>query len=216
MSVSVAVPVEGESVDAARGAKPTDEELFTAIGAEDPRAVASAATVLGLRGDERAIGALQELLHHPSADARAAAATALGLIGSESVIPSLRDATTDCDSTVAAAASVALQRIGDEGSADAACDHLVTELAAPDAERRALAARALGGLMRPAAVEPLLGALRDTSALVRADAAGSLGWLGDPRATTPLTSVGFTDPDPFVREVAMHAVARLVNAATPY
>jgi len=203
-------------VDTAHGTKRTDEELLTAIGAEDPRAAASAATVLGLRGDERAIGALSELLHHPSAAARAAAATALGLIGSESVIPALREATCDCDAAVATSASVALQRIGDDGSADAACEHLVSELDAPDAERRALAARALGGLMRPAAVEPLLGALRDASAQVRADAAGSLGWLGDQRATTPLTSVGFTDPDPFVREVAMHAVARLVAPATPF
>ena len=195
--------------------KPSDEELMSAVLDDDPRAAASAATVLGLRGDERAIDALITLLHHKEAEARSAAATALGLIGAESVIPELRDATCDCDSGVAAAASVALQRLGDEGSAEAACSYLVTELQAPDPERRALAARALGGLAHPSAVEPLLAALEDSSAQVRADAAGSLGWLGDRRATTPLTSAGFNDPDSHVREVAMHAVARLVANVTP-
>jgi HEAT repeat protein len=191
--------------------KPSDEELLSAVRNDDPKTAASAATALGLRGDERAVDALVVLLHHRDADARAAAATALGLIGLESTIPVLREATSDCDSTVAAAASLALQRLGDDGSADGACDCLIAELGALDAERRALAARALGGLMRMSAVAPLMEALGDASAQVRADAAGSLGWLGDPRATTTLTSVGFTDPDPFVREVAMHAVARLVS-----
>ena len=195
--------------------KPSDEELLSAVRDEDPRTAASAATVLGLRGDVRALDALIELLHHSEAQARSAAATALGLIGLESSIPELREATCDCDSGVAAAASLALQRLGDEGSAEAACEYLVTELQAEDPERRALAARALGGLAHPSAVEPLLEALADSSAQVRADAAGSLGWLSDQRATTPLTSAGFNDPDPFVREVAMYAVAHLVAHATP-
>jgi HEAT repeat protein len=69
--------------------------------------------------------------------------------------------------------------------------------------------------MQVRAVEPLIEALADPSAQVRADAAGSLGWIGDGRATTPLSAVGFTDPDPLVRKVAMHAVARLVVPGTP-
>lgn len=197
------------------GTKPSDEELLSAIGDADPATIAHAATILGLRGDERASDALIQLLYHRDAAARGAAATALGLIGLESSIPFLRQATTDCDPEVSAAACVALQRLGDSESAESACDSLIAELHAPDAERRALAARALGGLMRQSAVDPLLDALQDPAAQVRADAAGSLGWLGDPRATVSLASVGFNDPDPFVREVAMYAVAHLVAPATP-
>jgi hypothetical protein len=205
----------GNPVRTAYSPKPSDEELLSAVHGDDPESAASAATVLGLRGDERAMDALLDLLHHSDAAARAGAATALGLIGLESAIPVLREATCDCDPSVASAASLALQRLGDDGSAEAACACLIKELEAPDPERRALAARALGGLMSLSAVAPLMEALSDFSAQVRADAAGSLGWIGDPRATPLLTSVGFTDPDPSVREVAMYAVARLVMPGAP-
>ncbi len=193
----------------------SDEELLAAVSDGDAEGAATAATILGVRGDERAVGALLELLEHPSAAARASAATALGLIGSEAALPRLREALDDCDGTVAARASVALQRIGDEGSEEAACSALIEEMCAPDPERRALAARALGGLMHKSSVDPLVTALSDTSALVRADAAGSLGWIGDARAVTPLSALGFADPDPFVRRVAMHAVARILIPGTP-
>lgn len=200
---------------ASPSARVSEDDLIAAVKDGDAEAVASAATILGLHGDERVLGALLELLDHPSASARAAAATALGLIGSEEAIPALRDAMGDCDSTVATHASLALQRLGDADSEEAACASLMEEMHAPDPERRALAARALGGLMHSHAVEPLIEALSDPSAQVRADAAGSLGWVGDERATTPLSAVGFTDPDPYVREVALHAVARLIVPGTP-
>jgi HEAT repeat protein len=193
----------------------SDEDLFEALSGGDAVSAASAATTLGVRGDERAVEALLQLLHHPQAAARSAAATALGLIGCASSIPELREAVADCDSTVAAQASLALQRIGDEGSEEAACATLVGEMSAEDPERRALAARALGGLMHRSAVEPLIGGLADPVAQVRADAAGSLGWIGDTRAITPLSAAGFADPDPFVRRVAMHAVARILIPGTP-
>jgi HEAT repeat protein len=197
------------------GSRIPENDLLAAVQHGDAEAAATAATVLGLHGDERVLSALVELLHHPSASARAASATALGLLGSEAAIPELRAAMSDCDSTVAAHASLALQRLGDEDSEEAACASLMEEMRAPDPERRALAARALGGLMHVRAVEPLIAALSDPSAQVRADAAGSLGWIGDARATTALSEVGFTDPDRFVREVAIHAVARLVVPGTP-
>jgi HEAT repeat protein len=196
-------------------ASASDDELLAAVREGDAERAASAATRLGVMGDERAVGALLELLQHPQADARSAAARALGLIGSEAAIPGLREAMADCDRTVATQASLALQRIGDEGSGEAACDTLIEEMGASDPERRALAARALGGLMQHSAVEPLVTALADSSAQVRADAAGSLGWIGDSRAITPLSALGFRDPDPLVRKVAMHAVARILIPGTP-
>jgi len=193
----------------------SEEDLLAVVQDGDAEAAASAATVLGLHGSERVLGALIELLSHPSADARCAAATALGLIGSESAIPDLRRAQGDPDPTVAARASLALQRLGDDESEEAACASLLEEMRAPDPERRALAARALGGLMHARAVDPLIAALDDPAAQVRADAAGSLGWIGDQRATTALSAVGFTDPDPWVRQIAMHAIARLIVPGTP-
>jgi HEAT repeat protein len=193
----------------------SDEDLLEAVADGDAESAASAAKILGSRGDERAIGALLELLRHPEAAARCAAAIALGLIGSESAVPALRNAVQDCDREVAMQASVALQRIGDEGSEEAACASLIAEMDAADPERRALAARALGGLIDLDAVEPLISALSDPSAQVREDAAGSLGWIGDTRAIPPLSSLGFTDPDPLVRRVAMHAMARIIVPGTP-
>jgi HEAT repeat protein len=195
--------------------KPTDEELLSAVSASDPEAAASAATVLGLRGDERAADALLALLRNQDPSARSAAASALGLLGSEAAIPALREACSDPDSTVALAASVALQRIGVEGCAEQACANLVSELASEDPERRALAARALGGMKECAALDPLVCCLEDPSAQVRADAAGSLGWMGDASVVPHLMSIGFTDPDQHVRKVAMHAVARLIVPETP-
>jgi len=202
-------------VNASYKVKPTDEELLSAVCDEDPEAAASAATVLGLRGDERALDALLAMLHHRDSAARAAAAGALGLLGMEIAIPALQDASHDGDASVAAAASLALQRLGVEGSARAASERLVAELKAEDPERRALAARALGGLMDGIAVQPLVERLSDADAQVRADAAGSLGWIGEPSAAPMLMSVGFTDPDVRVRKIAMHAVARLIVPETP-
>jgi len=202
-------------MSASAGVRASEEELIALVGGGDASAAANAATILGLHGDERVLGALLELLHHPVAAARASAATALGLLGIEKAIPELRSAMSDPDSSVAAHASLALKRLGDDDSEAAACASLVSEMRSDDPERRSLAARALGGLSAPLAVGPLLGALDDPAAQVRADAACSLGWIGDERATTPLTRLGFTDPDPFVREVAMHAIARLVVPGTP-
>jgi HEAT repeat protein len=193
----------------------SNEELLETVTDGDAEAAASAAKVLGARGDERAVGALLELLYHPQADARCAAAIALGLIGSEAAVPDLRNAIQDCDREVAAQASLALQRIGAEGSETAACASLIAEMDAADPERRALAARALGGLIDLDSVEPLISALSDPNSQVRGDAAGSLGWIGDTRAIAPLSSLGFTDPDPLVRKIAMHAMARIIVPGTP-
>lgn len=159
--------------------------------------------------------ALMSLLQNPDPSARAAAAGALGLLGHERAVPALREACEDADSSVAAAASVALQRIGVEGCSDQACASLLSEMQGDDPERRALAARALGGLKDCASVAPLIERLGDVNAQVRADAAGSLGWIGDVSAVPHLMSIGFTDPDQHVRKVAMHAVARLIVPETP-
>ena len=201
----------GIGVNSTRGFKPSEQDLLAAMHDPDSGIVADAAMTLGMSGADHAVDALLELLMHAEPPVRSAAASALGLIGSERAIADLRTASSDGDASVASAASVALRRIGDEDAANAACERLVTELCSADPERRGLAARALGGLKSPEAVEPLLATLVDPDPQVRADVASALGWICDPRATTPLTAVGFTDPDPFVRDLAMNAVARIVT-----
>jgi peptidylprolyl isomerase len=64
-----------------------------------------------------------------------------------------------------------------------------TALVAPDAFVRRQAALAAGRIGDSAAVEPLLGALGDSSAAVQAAAAFALGLLRDPRALAPLRAL---------------------------
>ena len=187
------------------------EDALRAMSDADPDVVAEAATRLGMRGDERSVDALVELLHRQEPTARAAGAAALGLIGSERAVADLREASHDPDPSVVGASLLALARLGDAGSADAACDSLVTQLRSADPELRALAARALGGLLEERAVDPLMAALADEEPQVRADAAASLGRVADSRVTTALASLSVSDPVPYVREVALHSMARLVR-----
>src|SRR5690348_4171925 len=63
---------------------------------------------------------------------------------------------------------------------------LIKRLNDPDVERRVPAAKFLGQLGDPRAVEPLIQALQDPTPAVRAAAAQALGALGDPRAVPAL------------------------------
>jgi len=73
---------------------------------------------------------------------------------------------------------------------------------------RAGAAFALGELKDPRAVEPLIGALKDSGIGVRQLAAGALGELNDPRAVEPLIGT-LKDSEIAVRWVAAVALGRL-------
>ena len=198
-------------MDAVSGGSCEREDALRAIGDSDPDVVAKAATRLGMRGDERSVDALVDLLHRSEPSARAAGAAALGLVGSDRAVADLREASHDPDPSVARASLLALARLGDSASAGAACDSLVVQLRSADPELRALAARALGGLLEERAVDPLMVALADEESQVRADAAASLGRVADRRVTAALASLSVTDPVPFVREVALHSIARLVR-----
>jgi HEAT repeat protein len=78
----------------------------------------------------------------------------------------------------------------------------------PDKHVRARAARILGDLANPAALEPLLRALKAPEAEVRASAAAALGQLGDQRAVAPLTAL-LKDPQPEVRDAAAAALRNI-------
>jgi len=83
----------------------------------------------------------------------------------------------------------------------------------PDADVRAKAARILGDLGNPAAVEALIRALQAAQTEVCANAAQALGKLKDPKAVEPLTRL-LKDPRPEVRDAAAAAL-KSVNAKAP-
>ncbi len=74
---------------------------------------------------------------------------------------------------------------------------------------RSRAARALGKIKDPAAVEPLLAMLRDPQGQVRYGSARALGMIGDKRAFEPLVETLKNDKDSRVRRGAADALVDL-------
>lgn len=87
-------------------------------------------------------------------------------------------------------------------------DRYIQQLKDSNREVRAEAAKALGELGDPRAVDPLIPLLKDEVKLVRARAAEALGTLGDMRAVDPLIPV-LKDEDEWVREHAKKALEQL-------
>jgi HEAT repeat protein len=100
----------------------------------------------------------------------------------------------------------ALSRIGDP-----ALEWLREAVSSDTASVRAAAARALGELADPRAVEPLIAALDDDSEEVRRHAARALGEVPDSRAVEPLVAA-LGDDDKEVRENAMEALGAIGDA----
>ncbi|MBW1980689.1 MAG: HEAT repeat domain-containing protein [Deltaproteobacteria bacterium] len=75
------------------------------------------------------------------------------------------------------------------GLGAAGVDSLMDALDDPDPLVRSQAAKALGEIGDPRAVEPLLAALNDQEPLIRRQAAEALGKIGDDRAVAPLLAV---------------------------
>jgi len=80
-----------------------------------------------------------------------------------------------------------------------------------DWEVRAAAARALGGIKDPRAVEPLIAALKDEDSDVRKAAARALGEIKDPRAVEPLIAA-LEDEELRVRAAAAEALGQIGDA----
>lgn len=85
---------------------------------------------------------------------------------------------------------------------------VIQRLKDKDTYTRRDAARELGLLRNPSAVEPLLVALRDKDAGVRWRAAKILGKIKDPGAAEPLI-IALKDADPNVREEAEDALRNM-------
>jgi HEAT repeat protein len=81
----------------------------------------------------------------------------------------------------------------------------------PEVSVRTQAARALGRMEEPRAIDPLIQALNDQRSEIRQDAAYSLGLIGDPRAI-PALKAKATDPDELVRFFVDDALVRIDRA----
>jgi HEAT repeat protein len=130
--------------------------------------------------------AVQQLLgalNHKDGSVRQAAATVLGRAGDRKAAASLAAALCDSDGAVSRAALDALKVLdprwlNSEGVHQAVAA-LAVYLSAADTERRKLATDMLSELGHPAAVGPLLSALRDASPPVRDSALAGLARIGD-------------------------------------
>ena len=133
-----------------------------------------AARALGQIGDRRAVESLTQYLESASADLRQACADALhDIAGREPAPPSPR----------ATRALRTMERADD----DLPAADIIDRLDDADHEVREEAARALGRIRSPEAVEPLIRHLQDPGSTIRPQAARALGQIGDRRAIEALT-----------------------------
>jgi HEAT repeat protein len=179
--------------------------LIAALKDENAEVRQAAAEALGEIGDPHAVEPLIAVLKDENAEVRQAAAEALGEIGDSHVVEPLIASLGDKDINVRRAATDALVEIGQ--SVQPLISALGDELSAVCEA----VARALGEIGDPRAVQPLIGALgqssfvhraafgkhRDPDAIVRRAAAEALGKIGDPRAVQPL--IGALGQSSFVR-----------------
>lgn len=98
---------------------------------------------------------------------------------------------------------------------EGAFEDVINALHSPDEEVREEAARALGELGDPRAVEPLIGLLADENRYVRREAAKSLGKIGDERAIVPLINA-LKDEDRYGREGAAEGLGDMGEKAFPH
>jgi HEAT repeat protein/Uri superfamily endonuclease len=132
-----------------------------------------AARALAEVGGEGVVGPLVGALSDPDPDVRACAALALGRMGEGAAAPALATSLFDKSAFVAGIAADALQMIGEP-----AVGALTEVLANENPHARLLAVRALSRIRSQRAIEPLFGALEDSSYLVRYYAQEALEALG--------------------------------------
>ncbi len=169
---------------------------------------AYAAQVLGMAGAPAAIPALVEALrdrHEDETSVKAAAAAALAKLRDPSAVPLLVKELRFVDERSSRDVAEALVGFG-----SLAVPALLALLADPaDPASRVWAARVLGRIGDPRAVDELIGRLQDRDDRLRMTAAEALGMLGDPRALQPIVRAILRDPAPQVRAHAAGAVARI-------
>lgn len=184
------------------------------MGDPDPRVQVAAVNALGEIGDPDAVPDLVQVgLGHPDHDIRAASAVALGSIEDPSrVLPALEGATNDENATVRRQAVDAISKHygSDPGLVYAT---LVTGLSDFDERVRESAAQALVRVQDERAVEPLLQATGDRTAVVRRAAALALGDLvekEDEKVVYPLVEL-LSDQGSGVRSAALKSLTKVTT-----
>jgi DNA-binding transcriptional MerR regulator len=179
----------------------TPADLFGALVAEAEPAVQEV-LLWALAQRPAAVATALEHLDHPDAHHRWLMARLLGELGDPVAAAPLLGLLDDPDPAVATAAVAALGQVGDAVAVPA----LIGLLAEPSVPEPVLTdALARFG---PAAVAPLVEALRTGAAPVRERAADLLGRLGEVAAANPLAAA-LTDPDPAVLVAAALALGAL-------
>lgn len=153
-----------------------------------------------------AVGSVLALADDPDGEVRRAAIESLGRLGDPSAAARLAGHANEEDPAIRAAAVAALGRLG----GDEARDCVIAALRDPIGAVRVAAAAA--EVLGPAAVPPLLEALRDEDKDVRLQAAATLGRLHDDRALESLVAA-LTDESTAVRTEAARALGMLGDHA---
>lgn len=151
-------------------------------------------SALGMIGEETALEALGNFLHHPEDYIRQGAIWAIQQFG-ESAKPKLQTALYNDDEYVRKTAVRALGEIGDESTA-----WLLVDRMKEDESARIFGSSALINIGTPA-VEPLIELLEDENPELRGSAVAALGEIRDERAIEPLIQA-LKDEDAEVREEA--------------
>jgi HEAT repeat protein len=167
-----------------------------------------AAETLGLAGLAQAVPALVESLrdrHEDEASVKSAASTALARLRDATAIPLLVQELARVDEH--SSRNVAEAIVGFGAMATPALLELLIDPAY--AAARVWAARILGRIGDPGAVDDLIARLSDRDDRLRMAAAEALGAIRDPRALQALVRATLRDPAPQVRAHAAGAVAHI-------
>lgn len=202
-------------------ARPALEELRTLLDDPAREARAWAAQAIGAIDPAEAAEALAAALADPDAEVREAAAMALANEDPRlrSAVPALTKALADAEAKVRIAAANALWSIGSDEALPALAARLESD---PEIGVRAAVAGALGGIGRPACVEPLVRALAapanaerpDTG--MRSNALHALGeTVGAEESAAAAILPFLEDPEAGLRGAAATALASLGAAGAP-
>jgi HEAT repeat protein len=181
-------------------------EQIAALKDEDWAIREEAAAMLGTLRDPRAVMPLVSMLRDSDRAVREAAIGALTAIGPDSV-PALGPCLTDPQLAVQEAASAVLASIADER----VLDQLLAALGNKDWIVRMHAAKALGRIKDPKAIEPLIPLLQDKVKAVREETTTALVAIGD--AAIPSLLAALADTDWLVRLHAVEALGKMKSAA---
>jgi len=158
------------------------EEQIKSLQDEDPRVRLTAIGALARLGDEQAVGPLSSLLQKDKdQDVRARAASALGQINSPSAIEALMHALADEIPEVRRRAALALNQFGTGTLTDNLLNVLCKALADSDRDVRRFAARLLGQLDSPSALEELQKYGNDSNPVVKEEVIAAIRNIEDRR-----------------------------------